>query len=245
MQHVDTFEILAYVSGKMGEEESARMEIHCAECEACAKKVSAHFMIRDHFDTVFDSWTAEAHGQALAAEQLADALDQAASAEGSDALRERIRTWVATVQARAGVALTVAVDTTRHAAKIVRENMDLLNPLTIEPALRPSIVRTRGAVATRGERHVHGKTAQDKILVEIPGDPSVSVSMDPLKNCVRVASEMLEKPWPLVLLIPQGEGRPQVKEFRLSLDKTSLMAEFENVESGEYLLVIESQAGED
>ena len=55
MSHANLTDILAYVAGKLSEEDSFSLETHVARCFECAKRVRAHYIIRGRFDELWDS----------------------------------------------------------------------------------------------------------------------------------------------------------------------------------------------
>lgn len=67
--HLDDSLRRKYTAGDTSEEEDSQVEDHIAGCGRCMVKVRALQFLQYHGDEFFESWTAQAHGEALAASE--------------------------------------------------------------------------------------------------------------------------------------------------------------------------------
>ncbi len=225
-EHPSFEQILGYVSGRMTDEESFALETHIATCPDCARRAKAHFFIKQHVDDLWGSWTATRHAEEFVRARLRETLVRGDLRPG---VRERLSAWVDEVPARLAAALDLAIDTARRTARVASGALEGLRPtegfLEFLPA--PAPVRVRGQAESAA------------LAVEAVGPPRARVTVDPVAQRVLVRMEFTESPWPLVILIPQGEGKVVVSEFRHLADTRQLLAEFEDMPPGEYLLLLE------
>ena len=229
MQHLTIEEILAYVANRLTEEESFAVENHLAECQECVTTVHHYHIIRERFDELWDSWTARRHAEELLRAHVLEALY---SAEIKPKLRERAIAWANRISEKTEAALNIVIDAPRKAARVFQEGLEVF--FKTKAALHFSPIPEPTRVA--GDR----EEAKIIIAVEVDGPPWVKVWVDPSLRRVTVQAEILEKPWPLVMLVPKGKGKAEVEDFRRPVDVDFLLAEFAEVTDGEYFLCLES-----
>jgi hypothetical protein len=225
--HIKTEEILAYVAGKLRDKEAFMVETHLATCAECAKRVNAHYLIRDHFDELWETWTAKRH-----VEELIKARIYKASEENDirPELQERLKAWLARFPNRIEAALNVVIDTTKCTAEIIQEGLEALRPPGGLPAFSPVPAPMR----ILGEE----ETQPASIVVESKEPPWKKVIVDPVIRQITVLIEIQESPWPILMLTPKGDGELLVAELRHPEGTDYLLAEFEDVPGGEFILIL-------
>jgi len=233
MSHLKTEEILAYVAGKMAEKKAFEVNIHLATCEECAKRVKAHYYIKDHFDTLWDTWTAKRHAEEYWQARVGEALKEA---EIPPRLGERVKDWLGKISQKADVAIGVVIDASQRMAEVVQEGFEALR--------RPDIVLEFSSlpapVLILGEEPEEGT-----IKVEAKGPPWTAITVEPTAQKITVQMEVSDEPWPLLLLFPKMEGKVFISEFSHPEGTDYLLAEFEDVPDGEFTLVVEPMPSDD
>lgn len=226
MTHLGVEEVLAYIQEKVPEEVSFRVETHLAECRECAAAVRLYFSLKDRFDEEWEDWAAARTAEKAIRGRLAEACTRV----GSDpALRERIVAWFGLLSRRTRGAVEVVLDAPRKTVRASGARLERI--FAGEGILRfaPMPLPTR----------VRGEGQADKALLSAPGPPWVRVTVEGRARKISVQHQHQDRPWPLVSLIPRGEGVPMVREYRTPPDADFLLAEFEDVPDGDYLLLFE------
>lgn len=244
MSHLTQEQKLAYISGRLDEEVSFAVDEHLATCSQCAGSIRALRILRHDFDRIWDriwdGWTAKAHGQAYREARLAAALIKAAEKTAqTPALRKRIQRWLGRVregvEAAAEAALHLVLDSPRKTAQVISEGMEELRRAGSRWQFEPV-----PSVATEGPFGGPEEAAPSKIAVKAEGPPWFQVNVDVQAGKVSVLLELQEEPWPLLLLQPtRADQDPIIGEFRRPEEMDFLLAEFEGVPEGEYLLLME------
>lgn len=225
--HIKTEEILAYVAGKLRDEEAFMVETHLATCAECAKRVNAHYLIRDHFDELWETWTAKRHIEELIRARIYKASEES---DIRPELQEKVKAWLARFPKRIEAALNVVIDTTKRTAEIMQEGLEALSP----PGGLPAFSTVPAPMRILGE----GEAQPASIVVESKEPPWKKVIVDPIVRKVTILMEIQESPWPILMLIPKGEGEVLVAEFRYPEGTDYLLAEFEDVPGEEYVLIL-------
>ena len=237
MSHIDTKDIAAYVSGRMADTDCMRVERHLAGCLECAKRVKAHYHIKDNFDQAWVSWTKPLRTEAVLAERIGLSLSQILFNPKYAEHRGRMESWLKKLQAKAGIAWCATVDTSRQAAKVLKNDLNLL--FLQEPptwlrtaAVQPVEVRTRGATLTSGSPPKTGVSIADEGLVKVnfSDGPGGSIT-------IRVESVTLAEPLPLVILIPKAGEKIFISVFKKT--RKGFLAEFKDMPKAEYTLALE------
>lgn len=228
MQHLTFDDILAYAAGTLPQGKIPRIEAHLIACGECAGKVDDHIVIRERFDDLWDSWTAKRHAQAALRSYFLDALSQA---EVDPGLRDRAIAWAKRIPEKTEAVLGVLMDASHKAARLFHEGLEeLARPGAL---LRFSWVSL--PTLTLGDRE---KTS---IAMEAHGPPRVKITIDSSVRRVTVQSELVDAPWPLVIIVPKRKGKAVITEFEHPEGTDYLLAEFKDVADGEYILFLESQ----
>ena len=231
-EHISPEELAEYYTETLPEEREEVIEEHLAECAQCTEEARQWH----RFASVWEGWTARAHGAAYQQAYLVRALQQVQGLALQPGVLVRLRQWLAEVSTKTGAAFRVALEAGERASRVVTEGLDMLFPPA--PALQP--VRVRGAVRTRGGP-VRGATppattvplsaASPQARVELQGDDGVIE--------VHVASVGQGQSPPLVLLVPmRDEGEPRVAALQQEGDG-AYRVRFEGVAPGDYLVAFE------
>ncbi|GEM_PF-1404066 len=227
-------DLVGYFEGMLSEDRRGLIETHFADCDACTELAR-----RWHtFSEVFDSWTVRAHGEAYLGAAVERAIQKAQEQERVPALRERLTRWREDWRSRAEAAVRVIFESPGKAARVVTEGLETV----IRPGglwqfdLAPASVKVLGATRTRG----HRKAAPTVALAQGTSQARVAVTSAISEIEVRVDEWPAGQDPPLVLLVPtQEEGAPRVQEPKRLPGTQSLIARFENVEAGDYLVAFE------
>lgn len=239
MKHLETPEIVDFVTGKCEPNQAVKAKQHIDACPECSLRVKAHHYIRDNFDQVWEDWTSRKRPGDLIAERVEHALTQGLEMPLQADLIKRMNSWLKRVRHSAGIAWCASVRSAGKAVEVVREHLEELIPTTgyvpqpvalhtaiqtsgaVEQPSGPKLLRTRGATKTQ---------------------PTISVERSKTRGGgqnIRVKSALLKEAWPLVMLIPEAGGEPVVGEFIKSDD--GLVAEFRDLPKADYLVVVEGR----
>jgi hypothetical protein len=230
IRHIEPEDMADYFAGLLPEEQEEDIEEHFAGCDEC----TAHARRFHVFSQVWKSWTAKAHGEAYWRAMMDEALQQVAAQQ--PVWRERLQRWREQCEGKARAVVRVVMEQAGAAARIVTEGLEAL----LQPeeawrfALEPVPVRVRGPVRTRGQAPA--------VVALAPGVSPARIAVSSAAHTVQVRVDHwpTEKPPPLVLLIPATErGTPRIAELKRQPDVVSLIAQFEQVEPGEYLVAFE------
>ena len=223
MSHLTLKKMQAYVRDDVTEDEAMRAEVHMATCDLCAGKVRRCFLIKEKFEEVWESWTSGGVSADLSKEVLRGLHPAAA---GDPRIAERIASWVERFTGKVQSPIRVLLEARGKIATVVGEELE--NIFSSGPNLRfasASPVRIRGA----GDPGI--------VTVETDGPPWMKISANVSSRTITVASQMLDTPWPLVLLVPEAGGKPLIGTFRTVVESGStdfLVSEFEDVPDGKY-----------
>jgi hypothetical protein len=228
MKHLSQSEALDYLAGRLSEEKEIDTEEHIAECDRCAERVWALRSLGTHFHEIWDELNPPVDSATYRTERIEDALGHAAERTESSELRERIRGWLHDLGDKTEAALEIVLDTAKRSADIICKGAEQLigagSGLQFEP------VRVR--VARRGAK------VPPVISVRAEGPPWVNVTVDSLAGKVIIESDMLDQPWPLLLLVPEDDlAESIVGDFRQK--NNHLVSEFTGVRSGKYQLFLQ------
>lgn len=247
-QHLTTEKIANYFGKLLSEEEESQVELHFAECDDCTQRAR-----RWHaFSENWDSWTAQAHGEAYVRVAVERALQKAQEQENVPALRERLVHWREECFSKVKAAAHVIFEAPREVARVVTEGLEgLVRPEdNWQFALATTAVRTRGAARVRGRgvapqqatgpaalgtprALVTVSSAAGEIEIQVNRLPSRPETREPVRTRGGVAPS--PEKLPLVLLVPTKEGgEPQLRQL-----EPDLSVRFTGVTSGDYLIVIE------
>ena len=226
MDHLAPDRIAAYVAGKLGEEEAFYLETHLAACPQCARGVRAYRFVSEHADFLFGSWSAKKASRLAFHRGLCDALSTAAlPAE----MLDRLTRWAEDFITRTRAVLRITLESAKKSAGIIEDEWGTMSLLGHTPAFQPAPAPIR----VRGD-HEPRATAVDSI-----GEPRTRITADPSLGRIAVRLGITDPPWPLAVLVPLTAGNLQTADFRHVEGEDYLIATFEDLEDGEYTLLLE------
>lgn len=229
--HLDPAELADYFAGLLSEDRESSIEGHFAECQHCTTQAR-----RFHsFNQVWDRWTAQAHGEASWRAVLGKALHVTAKAHPH--WRERLRHWRTHWAGKAEAAVRVVMEAPGKTSHVVTEGLEAL----VRAGGRWQFGRAPGLVPTRGGQ-LHGPATPSPATVALaPGKSKAWVAVSGEDEVsVRVEEWPAGQPAPLVLLIPTvGTGELQAQELKKTRGATYLIARFEDIPPGEYVVAFE------
>ena len=114
--HPSENEILDYMSSSGSPEQEAKLEDHIAGCPDCLRRLRALASLRENFDSVWDSLTAEEYGRAYERSRLTVAPENAARQTDTPSLAQQIEHWLARLEDTLHVALKAVLDPERGLA---------------------------------------------------------------------------------------------------------------------------------
>lgn len=234
--HLTAENLVDYFDKTLTEKEKEVLEVHLAECDDCTRRTQQAYALCNEWE----QWTASTDREVFKLALIYKSLQEAIAEERADILRwkERLERWrsaSASLAKDIGRAVTDAAQNT--ARSITEEAEHLLHSGTTAP-----FDLQWGAVRTRGTR---GRGLSPKIKVTLASGPwaqLASVAADASTGTVFVLVERWPqgKIEPLVLLA--GEGRKtRVNSLERLPHGEGLMAQFEKVEPGNYIVDLEPQ----
>lgn len=231
MKHISQTEALSYLGARLSEERVLAIDEHLAVCGSCAEKVRALRIMGAQFNEIWGELNPPPGAEPDWAERLATELRRAADRVELSELREQMRRWLHDLQAKAEAALDILMDTTKRSAGIICESAEQL--------IRPGAGLRFEPVGVRVARR--GAKVPPVISVRAEGPPWVKVTVDSHSGKVVIETDMLSRPWPLVLLVPESERNEAVVGV-FQQKNSYLVAEFGSVPSGKYKLFIQKFA---
>jgi hypothetical protein len=232
--HIQPVELADYFAGELPEEREGIIEEHFSECDECTAQ-ARQFRV---FTFMWDDWTAKAHGEVYRRAAVDRALQAAQVQAKSEEWRERLRRWREQWTGRAEAAVRVIMEAPGKAARIVTDGFEAL----VRPEGRWRFALEPAPVPVLGAMRVRGQEVRPLATVALAlGRPQarVAISGEVGEVEVRVDGWPPGQSPPLVLLVPMKEGgEPMVKE--LAEEQAGvLIARFEGVEPGDYLVAFE------
>lgn len=226
MKHIDWETIGSYGKKRMTEQEMAAVDEHLARCQECVNRVWAHEYVQDHFDQVWEDFSS---GR-LFKELRADRRIAAADGEPLELeLIARARALVTDLKGRAAAVLKIALNVRRKTAQVLDEGLELLGldraALSFAPVAAP--------VRVRGEEPIW------TVAFQAQGPPRVQVMADPVTQRISIQIWLIEPPWPLAVLHSTATDERLVAEFQHPEGADYLLAEFDELPSGEFSLTWE------
>lgn len=224
MKHLDEENIIAYISDKLSEGDSFRLETHLADCDKCAEKVYHYNMIRENFDEIWDSLSLQNLVKDALEIQLLESL---VNTTIEPHLSNRIYRWINNFHQKTGHLLSIVVNTSKKTAEMVEEGFRGLTETFQIPAFAPlgEAVRVSGSGMPDDTKHVKRIG---------PKDEEIDAFFSSKKIVINIRPQILKKPWPLVWLLPIKKGTSLIKESYRPEGANFLTAEFifdENIDT--------------
>jgi anti-sigma factor RsiW len=239
--HVTSRLLVDYYDHELSEAEVERLEVHLAECLACAEWARGANAIL----AVMDGWTARSHGALFSQAMVAQSLSEAATRNRPEIpdWKMRIEAWKSALSRRAREEVSGAIQAARQTSeKVATAAGHMFFP---PEAWGPSLpvgqgVRTRGSEAppTSTIRVIlHREGLPEGVVVKLAIDDhmgEVEVRLDQFPSDKREA--------PLLLLVSR-DSAAQVAQFARAQQGDYLIARFEEVGPGDYLSCFEPGSG--
>ncbi|MFA5251544.1 MAG: hypothetical protein WC454_03035 [Phycisphaerae bacterium] len=240
------------------------MDIHLVDCLQCRERIRTLIFIREHFDTLWDSWTAAEHGRIYQQWQLAQALTKVA--ENVPSLAGQIQQWLGHLKEDVHIGAKVLLDRSKKISSIA----SVVLPAGFEPILRPAFMGI-GSPQQQVQLEEHLKKGSE-LLSQDKADEAVSELLEAVKIDGRIpqtstleithdegrrfqiqvnsrSKTVLLMFWPavgegkrskLAVLMPQeAGGKVLTSQFEHVEGAEYLLAEFKDVSDGVFSLYIE------
>jgi len=227
MNHLSLKMIKTYLLDQVSYEDRLEIETHIAECPQCADRVHSLHSAMAHFDDLWDSWTLSEHVAEFEAFRITETIR---NIKMNDSLRSRVDHWANTIHNGVEVALGLTIDASKRLAEVIQDGLDFLNP-EIDAG---SFIPIPSPVSIQG-----GADQSRWITVEAGGPPWTRVIADPNVGRIVVQLRDSKKPWPLVALVARDGTWSAVDVFRDIEGEAFLLAEFDDIPSGDFLVIIE------
>jgi hypothetical protein len=267
--HPDERTALDYIRGLLSDQESLRVDSHLAECEECLELIRTLAHVRDHFDEIWDSWTPAEHGRAYRQWRLLRGLE--GIVEQAPALSDRIAGWMSRLGDQAEVIVRVLIDRARLAASAAPESLPEgcaaemgLAFAGVGSAQEQSELRVRSRRSSEllAVGRVEDALAELEAAAGIDARSVQSAEMYIHRDERQVARIEIDARWkrvsvtywpsageqspPLVVLLPSDpDSEARLGELSHVAGADWLVAEFSDVEEGEYTVVLSPAAPPD
>lgn len=121
MSHPDEETLLLYVSDQASDQMSFEVAGHIADCRECLERARGLTHLRENFDSLWDSWTAEEHGSVGRQWRLATALEAAAGSDPS--LAGKVAASIKSLEQSAQIGLKVLLDRAKRLSALAAGSM--------------------------------------------------------------------------------------------------------------------------
>jgi hypothetical protein len=234
VKHPSKEDILAYVSERLPEEDSFRLETHLAECDECAEKAYQYNLLRDHPDEIWDALSVQNVAKEVLALRLMHSLEHAAVRPD---LVGRIRVWIKDFSNRTLGVAGIAVNKSKRTLEIIEEGVEALKRIGQMPwfAPAPQGVRVLGEGTDSFVEHQErlGPCGEKIIIYFSKG--LIQFKITPLS---------FEQPYPLLWLLPLKEGKSILIETYRPEETDYLVAELsteEVMDLNHYAILLEKR----
>ena len=227
-------DLFDYFRAMLPEAREFVIEEHLADCRQCTDRARQMRLL----NYLWDHWSPASHEANYLQAVVAVTLQKAQAGTGDPHWRERLSQWRENWAGQSNAALRVLSEQAGNVSQIITEGLEAITLSSSGWRLAPSTgSRVRGAVRTRGK----AKPAPATVVVTPLQHPArIEVKAEPGSIDVSLFDLPPDQAAPLVLLIAtQGDSDPIVKEPMKEEGAEGLIARYENVAPGEYLLVFE------
>lgn len=134
MRHLDDNTIRDYVLEEVSESEQMAAEDHMADCPECVERVRAFRYAQEHFDSLWNSWTAAEHGRVTKQWRLAMAVSEIVQEHPK--LIKQARQWLEDFKEEIGLGVKVLMDRRHQIVSLARAFMPLSYRFQLQPVHR-------------------------------------------------------------------------------------------------------------
>lgn len=238
--HLTIEDLVDYFDKGVSADLEERIEIHIARCDDCAERARrAHALCG-----TWANWNAKSHRQALRRAMVEKSLAEAGSQsqEHIPEWKRRLERWREVSAGLAEGVVEIVMSPARDATRIITEGMEAL--------IRPGAGwRFSPQAAYPVVRGVGGERRPCKIAVaENPEGMRASVKIEEPPRAGREIVVYMDRPprardLPIVLLISTvGDPGREIRIRQMEPQAVGLLARFEDVPDGDYILAIEPLA---
>jgi hypothetical protein len=136
MKHLDDELILDYTAERASESDQWAVESHATECADCLHRLRACRFLQQHFDAVWESWSAAEYGLLEQRRQLSAGLMHVVQAELLDpALAQRARDWLKHAWEGTAIAFRLLIDEQKRIALAAANVFPAAHAVATAPAL--------------------------------------------------------------------------------------------------------------
>lgn len=261
MEHLNNDNFLRYISENPDVEESIRMDVHLAQCESCAEKMRAFFYIKDNFEDLWDTWSAEEHGRVYLKRTLLKAASDMGKASAIS--MKTLKEWLGRIDSRIGIAARFLIDTAGKVSAIVETGLSPQYGFRMRPVAAgvgtPDIINIEEKIKA-GEEKLRSGCADEalKLLAEVSsmdarllqarvmdiysgGKLKARLTVDSRKRKAGMLywpENETDMPGILLLSAKDDNGPSLVAEFKKYQSDDHYVAEFGKLPNGEYNIFV-------
>ncbi len=230
--HIPGERLADYTARRLSEAEELDVETHLAECDECSEVARGGLLVGD----VWDTWTAQTHGQAYLASRLSQAIRQAQLTTANAGWQVRLASWADEWTGRVEAAVRVVMETPGSASRVVTEGLEALS----RPGTGWQFAAVPVGMPSRGPRAQGAGSSPTIALASGTSQARVAVGGARREIVVRLDAVPEDRQPPLVLLVPvTQDGEPRLAVPEQQPGAPYLLARFENVPAGEYVVAFE------
>lgn len=230
MKHLSIEDKLGFVARNLSEQKQLLVKMHLSECKACVESIKNISLMRENFEAVLENCSAKKFAVLLWQNRITQSLETS-SAKTQD--RQKIKKWLQNITTKTEAVFSGFIDAARTEADYFQDQLDK----TLCPNLEfkvASIFRTRGPIKTR---QVPGKKT-----LNLTSPIKLSIISDPKNQTIIIQAEMLEQPWPTIIVYREDGNQIIMKELQHSKkDKHEILeAKFEDIK-GNFKIFLEAK----
>jgi hypothetical protein len=136
MKHLDDELILDYTAERASESDQWAVESHATECADCLQRLRACRFLQQHFDAIWESWSAAEYGLLEQRRQLSAGMMHVVQAELLDpSLAQRARDWLQHAWDGTAMAFRLLIDEQKRIALAAASALPAAHAVATAPAL--------------------------------------------------------------------------------------------------------------
>ena len=215
MKHPSKEDLLAYVSDRLSEEDSFRLEMHIADCDECAKTAYQYNLLRDNPDEIWDSLSVQNLAKDLVTLRLIRSIEYAGARPD---LLSRVHAWIKDFPTKSQVVANLAVNKSKWTLEIMEEGFEAFKRIGQLSWFAPA----PHAVRVLGEKMDEEVEHQERLG---PKGEKISIYFSRGLIQFKITPLSFEEPYPLLWLFPLKEGKSIIKETHRPEETDYLVAE--------------------
>lgn len=231
--HLERAEMLEYFEGEVADMRALELEQHFAACKDCAREARAIRKLSVALCGLRIPKVRAAQWQ----QRVKLAFSVAAEASEYGAWLGRIRTWSDKGLGRFGAAVRVFMAETGKPSGIVLDALDKLRA----PASVLRFVAGSAVVPAHGGQSVSKSELTDVVVAMDDPETRVSIIRGQGEVVVRLGGEWKRGESPLVVLVPRDVDCGALVVEAVRIQNGGFEARFEQVSTGDYLVIVEPE----